>query len=220
MGKVIIVGDVHGCLIELEELLDKCAYRPEKDRLIFVGDLINRGPHSFQVLQLAYSLGAESVLGNHEMSLLKGSLGNGPLRKDTAKLLQKIKKQAPFLIPWIQSWPLYIREKKFIVVHAGVVPEYTLSKTPSKVLTHVRFWNPNSQQMDKYSGIPWYHLYQGKKLIVYGHWALEGLTVRKNTIGLDSACVWGGNLSALILPKQKIIQVKAKKCYVKTRQVQ
>ena len=127
--------------------------------------------------------------------------------------MQKIKKQAPFLIPWIQSWPLYIEEKKFIVVHAGVVPEYPLNETPPKILTHVRYWNQKNRQMDKYSGIPWYHLYEGKRLIVYGHWAMKGLTVRNNTIGLDSGCVWGGSLSALILPKRQIIQVKAQKCY-------
>ena len=216
MGKTIIVGDVHGCLIELEELLDKCAYRPEKDRLIFVGDLINRGNYSLEVLQLAYAVGAESVLGNHEAALLKRFIKNQPLRKDTAELLQKIKKQAPFLIPWIRSWPLYIREKKFIVVHAGVVPEYTLDETPSKILTQIRYWNQNNRQMDKYLGTPWYLLYKGKKLIVYGHWALKGLTIRSNTIGLDSGCVWGGSLSALILPEKTIIQVRAQKSYIKT----
>ena len=215
MGKTIIVGDVHGCLIELEELLDKCAYLPGKDRLIFVGDLINRGAYSLEVLQLAYALGAESVLGNHEAALLKHSVKNRPSRKDTANLLQKIKQQAPFLIPWIRSWPLYIKEKKFIVVHAGVVPGCPLDKTPSKILTSIRFWNQENRKMDKHSGVPWYHLYRGKKPIIYGHWALKGLMVRNNTIGLDSGCVWGGSLSAILFPEKKIIQVKAKKRYVK-----
>ena len=219
MKKIIVVGDVHGCLIELEELLDKCAYRPEKDRLIFVGDLINRGEHSLEVLQLAYTLGAECVLGNHEETLLKHHLENRPAREDTAQLLQKLKEQAPFLISWIGSWPLYIKEKAFVVVHAGIVPEYTLDKTPKKILTHVRYWDQEKRQMSKYSGTPWYHLYKGKRLVIYGHWALKGLMVRENTIGLDSGCVWGGNLSALILPGQQIVQVKAKKCYVKIDQV-
>ena len=74
MGKIIVVGDVHGCLVELEELLNSCAYRPGEDRLIFVGDLINRGNYSLEVLQMAYTLGAECVLGNHEMALLDHSL--------------------------------------------------------------------------------------------------------------------------------------------------
>ena len=211
MGKkTIIVGDVHGCLIELEELLGKCAYIPGRDRLIFVGDLINRGEHSLEVLQLAYSLGAECVLGNHEATLLKRHS-----EKYEDELLSRIEEQAPFLVPWIRSWPLYIKEKEFIVVHAGVVPKYDLEKTPQKILTHVRYWNQDSQCMDKYLGTPWYDLYKGKKLIIYGHWALKGLMVRSNTIGLDSACVWGESLSAVILPQKEIVQVKAKKCYAR-----
>ena len=216
MQKTVVVGDVHGCLLELEELLDKCVYRPGKDRLIFVGDLINRGEHSLEVLQLVCGLGAECVLGNHEAALLKRleSRSQGKEVVDDG-LLQKIEGRAPFLIPWIRSWPLYIEEKKFVVVHAGVVPEHALEKTPQKILTHVRYWDRENQCMDKYLGTPWYHLYDGKKLIIYGHWALKGLMVRKNTIGLDSGCVWGGSLSALILPERKIVQVRAKKCYVK-----
>ena len=213
MEKTIVVGDVHGCLIELEELLDKCSYRPDKDRLIFVGDLINRGEHSLEVLQLVYALGAECVLGNHEMALLKRFESPSETRGDG--LSEEIRERASFLIPWIRSWPFYIEEKRFVVVHAGVVPEYTLEKTPPKILTHVRYWDRKLRRMDKYSGIPWYRLYEGERLVIYGHWAIKGLAVRSNTIGLDSGCVWGGSLSALILPQMRIVQVEAKKCYVR-----
>ena len=213
MGKTIVVGDVHGCLIELEELLSKCSHRPGKDRLIFVGDLINRGDYSLEVLQLAYALGAECVLGNHEVALLNRFSKGGE-----DEILENIQAEAPFLIPWIRSWPFYIKEKKFIVVHAGIVPEYSLDETPPEIFTTVRCWDQKSGRMDKYLGIPWYRLYRGNRTIIYGHWAFKGLTVRENTIGLDSGCVWGGSLSALILPQKKIVQVKAKKCYVKTDQ--
>ena len=215
MGKTIIVGDVHGCLFELEELLDRCSYHPDVDRLIFVGDLINRGNHSLEVLLLAYSLGSECVLGNHEVALLKYSeVGRTGGRGDLA-LLRRIQQRAPYLMDWIASWPLYIEEKDFVVVHAGVVPEYDIGETPQKILTHIRYWDPVHMRMNKYSGIPWFNFYKGKKLIVYGHWALKGLTVRRNTIGLDSGCVWGGSLSALILPEKEIVQVAAKRCYIK-----
>ena len=213
--RTIIVGDVHGCLLELEELLETCAYQPGADRLIFVGDLINRGEHSLEVLLLAYALGAECVLGNHEAALLKYSRAGRASREGAMVLLQQIEREAPYLLDWIACWPLFIEEKNFLVVHAGVVPQYPVNKTPPKILTHVRYWNPTYRRMDKYTGVPWYHFYKGRKLIVYGHWALKGLTVRSHTIGLDSGCVWGGHLSALILPEKRIVQVEAKQCYVK-----
>ena len=215
MGKTIVVGDVHGCLIELEELLLECRYRPGLDRLIFVGDLINRGNYSLEVLLLAYSLGAECVLGNHEMALLKYARSGKSAGEGERVLLQQIEREAPYLIDWIASWPLFIQEANFLVVHAGVVPEYPMDQISPKILTHIRYWDPSRQRMDKHTGIPWYNFYKGRRLIVYGHWALKGLTIRSNTIGLDSGCVWGGSLSALILPEKKIVQVDAKESYVK-----
>ena len=64
-GRTIVVGDVHGCLLELQELLERCRLTPE-DRLVFIGDLVDRGPNPVEVVCLVRKLGAECVLGNHE----------------------------------------------------------------------------------------------------------------------------------------------------------
>ncbi len=72
MQRVIVIGDVHGCLDELEQLLEKLEYCPENDILYFLGDIINRGPYSKEVFYKIKSLNAVSVLGNHEYHALHG----------------------------------------------------------------------------------------------------------------------------------------------------
>jgi calcineurin-like phosphoesterase family protein len=69
MQRTIVIGDVHGCIEELRELLKKCEYCPD-DEVVFVGDLVARGPDSLGVLALVRNLGARSVLGNHDHALL------------------------------------------------------------------------------------------------------------------------------------------------------
>jgi bis(5'-nucleosyl)-tetraphosphatase (symmetrical) len=202
MGKerTIFIGDVHGCFDELMILMDKLSYDSDRDRLIFLGDLINKGPDSAKVLSWVFNEKAEVILGNHEyFGLKKGSLQRGALSS---------------WVEWIRSWPLYIDEDEFLAVHAGVVPDYSLAQTPAEVLTRVRTWgNGRTHSHDDQRFPPWYELYQGDKLIVFGHWASRGLVQRENVIGLDTGCVYGNQLTAYILETKEIIQVEAKKAY-------
>ena len=69
--RTLFVGDVHGCYTELKGLLEMANFKPDSERLFFVGDLINRGPKSLEVLKLDHRLSASCVLGNHERSFLK-----------------------------------------------------------------------------------------------------------------------------------------------------
>ena len=204
--RTIIIGDVHGCSTELKNLIYKVEYQPKSDRLIFVGDLINKGPDSKGVLDFAMNYNAECVLGNHEVEFLnhlEGIKMDPRMEKVRIQLGENISQYTN----WIKNQPLYINEQDFLVVHAGLMPETKAEDTDSKILTSIRTWDGEGKDLKSDANPAWYDLYTDKKLVVYGHWALDGLNIRENTIGLDSGCVYGNKLSALILPKREIVQV-------------
>ena len=186
--RTLIIGDVHGCIRELNLLLEKIAFRAGEDRLIFVGDLINKGPNSLDVLERVRGLKAEVILGNHELGLLME--------------IEKPRFPREY-IDWIRTWPLYIEEEDFLLIHGGLVPGEHHSKTDPKTLVRLR----------RVDGKPWFDFYHEKKLVIFGHWAAHGLVWKDNVIGLDTGCVYGGKLSCLVMPSRQLIQVDALKQY-------
>jgi len=207
MNNIIIFGDIHGCLDEWRELIKKINPAP-KDRLISVGDMICKGPHSRKTLDFAQSLpNLTCLVGNHELHFLKawkaGRLDE--LSKDyQQRALEEFGKDLDRYMQWIETWPFYLDLPECLVVHAGIRADRPLEKQKPAELCNLR---------ELEDGAPWYEEYTAKKLIVHGHWARQGLVVRDNVIGLDSGCVYGKQLSAVILPERKIVQVNARKVY-------
>ena len=223
-NKTFIVGDIHGCYDEFLKLLDKINYSPKNHRLILLGDIINRGPKSLEVLKWIKKNHIEVVLGNHELAFLKEAK-SGVLRDSFKILKNQMGAQFSSWVNWMKSWPLYIEEDTYVVVHAGIVPDEHPSQSNPHYLVYIRQWDAEKgvpvkrakeslkrAEQDKMFP-PWYTFYKGKKLIIYGHWAEQGLKLRENTIGLDTGCVYGGHLSGLFLPSKKVVQVKALKAY-------
>lgn len=213
MERTIIIGDVHACLNELEELIAKLQIKPE-DKIIFVGDLINKGPHSRKVLELAVKLQAIVLLGNHELGFLKYLEANrSPRHTQFEEVISDLGDDLPKWRAWMRGLPTFYETEDYLVVHAGIIPSVPVEKIPQHIITRVRTWDGIGEDMNNDKDPAWYDFYAGDKLIVYGHWANQGLLIRENTIGLDTGCVWGGSLSALILPDKKIVQVKAQRTY-------
>jgi bis(5'-nucleosyl)-tetraphosphatase (symmetrical) len=126
---VYAIGDVQGCYEELARLLDTLKTDPAEDELWFVGDLVNRGPRSLEVLRLVKSLGPAAivVLGNHDLHLLAFALGHGGERRADEELREVL--DAPDraeLVDWLRSRPLahYRPDLNTLMVHAGVAPEW------------------------------------------------------------------------------------------------
>ena len=199
--RTIIVGDVHGCYVELQQLIDQLNYKPGKDRLIFVGDLINKGPDSKKVFDFFRTLEAEAILGNHEWYLTEQHAHRKPKWGGYQSMQQEFGSSFDALINEISTWPLYIKEKDFTVVHAGKVPGKRLKDSTARELTTIRNWGPKER--------PWFHYYHGRRLMIFGHWAALGGIQTENLSGLDTGCVYGGHLSALILPERHLVTVKA-----------
>ena len=211
--KPLIIGDIHGCYFEFLQLLEKTGYSKTKHRLILLGDLINRGPHSFKVLKWARDNKAEIIMGNHERGFLKGIKKEASLNALFVELKEQMGEELQYWTDWIASWPYFIEDRDFIVVHGGLVPGESPQNSDSRLLANIRTWDGRGIHLTDESNPPWYEFYKGKKLVVYGHWAKQGLKIRENTIGLDSGCVYGQKLSALLLPERKIFQVSAQKNY-------
>lgn len=208
MARTIVFGDIHGCLEEWQALIKKLAVKSD-DRLISVGDIICKGPFSKEALDLAMSMpNLTCIIGNHEYYVLKKWQNKElhELKKDYhLAFLDELGHKMNTYMEFMATWPYYVDTLEFTVVHAGIVPGVPLAKQNVEDLVYLRTL-PDS-------GDAWYDDYHEDKLIVHGHWARRGLQIRDNVIGLDTGCVYGKELSAVILPERKIVSVKAKKAY-------
>lgn len=127
------IGDIQGCLPALECLLDKISFRPGRDRLLLVGDLVARGPDSLGTLRRLHAMGddVQAVLGNHDLHLLALAHGRKPRRGKDADLLQILEaRDGPELLDWLLQFPLLHREPAFnaVMTHAGIPPLWSLEE--------------------------------------------------------------------------------------------
>jgi bis(5'-nucleosyl)-tetraphosphatase (symmetrical) len=124
------IGDVQGCYDELSTLLDALSFDPAADKLWFVGDLVNRGPKSLETLRFAKSLGdrAVTVLGNHDLALLVVAAGvKKPHRGDTIDDILRAPDREE-LLEWLRTRKLMHVESGYAMVHAGVLPQWTIDQ--------------------------------------------------------------------------------------------
>ncbi|MGL1832376.1 symmetrical bis(5'-nucleosyl)-tetraphosphatase [Rhodocyclaceae bacterium SMB388] len=128
---VYAIGDIQGCYRQFGRLLEKLRFDPVVDRLWLVGDLVNRGPESLQVLRLARELADAStvVLGNHDLYLLMVAAGFSRRGKDDtlARVLEAPDRDE--LLDWLAHRPLAHAENGFLMVHAGVLPNWSVAQT-------------------------------------------------------------------------------------------
>jgi bis(5'-nucleosyl)-tetraphosphatase (symmetrical) len=164
------IGDVQGCCDELEELLQRIHFSPDRDRLWFVGDLVNRGPYSLKTLRLIRAMGdnAVCVLGNHDLHLLAIALVGAKLRKSDTLSEVLAAPDRDSLIEWLLLRPLahYEPQRGDLLVHAGLVPQWTatltmeLARDVERVLRHdprsllaVMYGDEPDHWQDRLSGI-------------------------------------------------------------------
>ena len=209
-----IVGDIHGCFEEFLALLKKLNYHSKKQRLILVGDLIGKGPYSLKVLEWVRKHNIEVVRGNHEQCFIDGVKNNNLLKWPILeKLKRDMKTQLTDWLEWLQKTPFYIEEKDFLVVHAGLVPGKKIHPDQAQLLMNIRTWDGEGKDIKSSHQKAWHHFYKKEKLVIYGHWAAQGLKIKKNSVGLDSGCVYGKQLSGILLPERTLLQVQALKTY-------
>ncbi len=124
------IGDVQGCMDELEALLASCAFDARRDRLWFVGDLVNRGPASLEVLRFVRQLGqsATVVLGNHDLHLLCVAEGFAKTRIDDTLGPVLDASDRGELLAWLRTCRLMHVKDNLVLVHAGLLPQWTVER--------------------------------------------------------------------------------------------
>lgn len=125
------IGDVQGCMSELESLLAACAFDPARDHLWFVGDLVNRGPASLEVLRFVKGLGerATVVLGNHDLHLLCLAEGLAQSRPDDTLEAVLAAPDRDGLLDWLRGRPMLHAEGGYVLVHAGLLPQWDVPRS-------------------------------------------------------------------------------------------
>lgn len=239
-GRTIVVGDVHGCADELEALLDKLALK-RGDRLFLVGDLVVRGPSPNRVLQLVREVGGVAVCGNHEWRLLKWReldsrrpkakpalaevderlLASKMLRSTAADIDDEGWEQLERLPLWVE-----VPEHELLIVHAGLVPGVRLKKQTERNLLYMRGITSDGKPTEKRgAGVLWGKKYEGPMHVVFGHNARATPQLHPFATGIDTGCVYGGRLTALVLPEARkvprsvearrklLVSVKARRPY-------
>jgi hypothetical protein len=210
MPRTIIIGDVHGCSVELEALLERVNF-DFGDTLVFVGDVVAKGPDSLGALDIVRRTGAILVRGNHEARLLawKKNPNDFVLGKAHREVVEKLREQDwTILEASVLHFDLPANEAR--VVHAGVVPGVPIEKQTPENLVTIRSVDSKGEASDKAVGNPlWGEVYKGPPHIVFGHNAVTGLQLHPWATGLDTGCVYGGRLAAIVLNENEKIPKRA-----------
>ena len=241
-GPFDIIGDIHGCFDELRTLLKKLGYQvtkhkdrsknygytvisPTNRKVIFVGDLVDRGPASNEVLRLAMSMvengQALCVCGNHDAKLLKKLNGkNVNLKHGLEETMEQLSQEPAefmdalrhFLDGLISHYML--DDGKLVVAHAGLRED--MQGRASGTVRSFCLYGETTGEIDSF-GLPvrhnWAKEYRGKATVVFGHTPVPEAEWLNNTIDIDNGCVFGGKLTALRYPERSIVSVGAKQVY-------
>ena len=213
-GRTIVIGDVHGCLAELEALLGRLAPLAGDD-LWFTGDLVNRGPDSAGVVALVRTLGARLVQGNHDRHHVRWRRHLSARARDPRHPMPP-EPSAGFRrvhdslsdedVALLAEAPLLARLGRHVVlVHAGLRPGRPLSDPDRpRTLRYLSRRTHRKLSFEEYLAAPeagyhWSERWTGPWRVIYGHHAQPALADRGISIGLDTGCVYGGRLTALVL---------------------
>ncbi len=240
-GPFDIIGDIHGCLDELVELLGLLGYRIEGDpagpgggavipppgrTVVFVGDYVDRGPEPVGVLRLVMGMHAAGtaicVQGNHDVKLARALEGRQVRQehglRDTLAALEEwpgeFREQVRAFIRGLS--PHYVLDdERLVVAHAGMLPQYQMRE--SRAVRAFALYGDTTGRYDRH-GLPirrnWALSYSGASRVAYGHTPVTHAVWINNTINLDTGCSFGNLLSALRWPEDEIVTVQARRIYV------
>jgi Calcineurin-like phosphoesterase. len=175
--EIYLIGDVHGSIDNLERLWARLS-PSDDDLVVFVGDLVRKGPASVEVANfVAESPHAVSVRGNNETKLLRGTVDTAPFEP---------------IIETVAELPLVISFGDSVVVHGGLHPEWTAAAHESDDILEMR----SVPQGNGYDGPFWFEIHDGPPRVFFGHTVLKAPYVSDGAVGLDTGCVYGGELTA------------------------
>ncbi|HUR29064.1 MAG TPA: polynucleotide kinase-phosphatase [Planctomycetota bacterium] len=229
-GPFDVIGDVHGCRAELEALLARLGYgealrHPEGRKVVFLGDLVDRGPDIPGVLKLVMRMveagSALCVPGNHELKLLRKLRGkdvtvNHGLAESLAQLEREsaeFRSQVALFIDDLVSHYV-LDDGRLVVAHAGM--KASMQGRGSGAVRSFALYGETTGETDEF-GLPvrhdWAAEYRGSAMVVYGHTPVPQPEWLNGTINVDTGCVYGGRLTALRYPEKELVSVPAERMW-------
>ncbi len=220
-GRLVVIGDIHGCYAELRALLDRV--QPGRaDMVVSVGDVVSKGPEPARCLDLWRDRGYLAVRGNNEIKLLASAR---PLLRlfSSDEVLQRGE-----LLRYIASWPLVLDfpNEGVAVVHGGLLPKMRVTRADIEreqdVIPELRWirqkdgeWRPVPKEKKRKEDVLWSEQWKGERMVVYGHTPLREPKFDRRALGLDTGCVYGGKLTAAVLASGEwtTVSVDAKRAY-------
>jgi predicted phosphodiesterase len=212
MRRHIFIGDIHGCFDEVRDLLAKIGV-DDSDRVVSLGDLTRKGPAAGRCLDLWIERGYAAVLGNNDVKLT----ARAPLV------------WTPRRIAFLRRLPLHLDfpELGVVAVHGGVLPNdrrFTPALVPREAalaLRHIRrnaagTWSGVSKGDQMESDPFWADVWDGDRIVVYGHTPRREPRVHPRALGLDTGCVYGGTLTAAVFDAPErwtLVSVAARRKY-------
>ncbi len=208
MGRTFAIGDIHGCIDQFLALLEKLPIDWEQDRMIVLGDFIDRGPAPRRVMELLMDMKLEHgqnlivLMGNHErmfLDYLSDRAANSffPVVGGQSTIDDFTDSRGRLSVPemhrrFLESLPLMELDDRFCFVHAGLRPKRAIEDQDEQDLLFIR-----SAFID--SSYDW-----GRR-VIFGHTPFERPLIHENKIGIDTGAVYGGRLTALVLPEVDFI---------------
>ncbi len=207
--KHLVIGDIHGCYHELLDLLDRAGLSSD-DQIMAIGDVVDRGPHSAEVLAFFQRTpNTRSILGNHERKHIRSFRGEiQPAASQRITRAQVGEPDYPAAITFMDQFPRYLELPDAILVHGFYEPGVSLVDQREAVI--VGTLSGEGYLRERYRW-PWYELYDGAKPLIVGHRDYTGLMqpliYHDRVYGIDTRCCYGGALTGLLLPDFKLISV-------------
>lgn len=236
-GPFDVIGDVHGCIDELRDLLGQLGYEvsggghdvsvrpPPGRKVIFVGDLVDRGPGSVPVLALVMKMVAEGdafcVPGNHDVKLVRWLRGEKvKVAHGLETTIDELERESPEFRGQVENFldglvsHLVLDDGRLVVAHAGLRAEYQ-GRASGRVRSFA-LYGETTGETDEF-GLPvrheWAREYRGSALVAYGHTPVPKAEWLNNTINIDTGCVFGGALTALRYPERELLSIPARVTY-------
>ncbi|WP_119389264.1 polynucleotide kinase-phosphatase [Taklimakanibacter lacteus] len=240
-GPFDVIGDVHGCADELQALLAKLGYEvawtgsagerqvavthPQGRKVVFVGDLTDRGPNSPDVLRIATSMVAAGIAhvvqGNHDRKLERWLAGREvAIAHGLQQTIDQLQSESesfraalPKFLNQLRSH-VWLDQGRLAVAHAGIKAE--MIGRGSGAVREFALFGETTGEIDEF-GLPvradWAAHYRGDTTVVYGHTPVLAAEWVNNTICIDTGCVFGGKLTALRWPEKELVEVAAGKVW-------
>lgn len=211
----LFVGDLHGCLSELDTVLSRFAFRPGLDRLFSVGDVVGKGPDVPGTLARLRTLGAAVVQGNHDAALLAAArLPPAERSPRQSESLATLGPDPEALLSWMETWPFWHDLGDILLVHGGLQPDKPDPREADpRVLLTIRTWDGSGRDLNRHGDPPWFECVRTDRIVVFGHWAQRGLVDLPRFKGLDTGCVYGGKLTAWCPEENRFVQAQARRPY-------